>query len=239
MVNQKTMRNVTVFTTVGKQGGEVFSTEAVTWGQLKREINTKNISLSNMKAVIGETQVTLESEEAQLLDGDFTIFLMPVKTKSGGLSRKELFDAIKAYIGSIPERKALFVIDGKNITQLSTPVLQELYDKHIASKGTATPKAKAEPKSEPAIKKAEPKAEEAPKVEASTMPALNVLRAAYSDNSDAMEALDLFESAVNGTVKSKPSKTEAQRLAREKKETDERLAQRAREIARNFNDVRN
>lgn len=238
------MRNVTVFTTVGKQGGEVFSTEAVTWGQLKKEINTKNISLSNMKAVIGETQVTLESEEAQLLDGDFTLFLMPVKTKSGGLSRKELFDEIKAYTGSIPERKALFVIDGKNMTQLSTPVLQELYDKHIASKGTATPKAKAEPKSEPAIKKAEPKAEEAPKTKEAPKgeepsSALNVLRAAYSDNSDAMEALDLFEDAVNGTVRSKPSETEAQRLAREKKETDERLAQRAREIARNFNDVRN
>ena len=77
-------RTVIVYSTGGSTDGHSISTSAVTWGDLKRDLALNSINFEGMKSIIGETKVTLESPEAQLPEGDFRLFLMPRRTKSGG-----------------------------------------------------------------------------------------------------------------------------------------------------------
>lgn len=74
---------VTVYTGTGSS--KVINTEAVKWGQLIDDLSRNAISYNSggMKAVIGETEVTLESNDAVLPTGNFTLFLLPQKVKSG------------------------------------------------------------------------------------------------------------------------------------------------------------
>lgn len=82
-------RKVTIYNTIGDNAKEIYSS-AVNWGGLQQEMNQNRIPFSDLKAVVGETQVTLESSEALLPDGDFSLFLMAGKVKSG--SDNELID---------------------------------------------------------------------------------------------------------------------------------------------------
>lgn len=75
-------RIVTVYNTIGNNQKQVRSS-ANMWGELQTDLLSNGVSFSGMTAVIGETQVTLESNQARLIDGDFTLFLMPQKVKSG------------------------------------------------------------------------------------------------------------------------------------------------------------
>ncbi len=75
-------RKVGIFTTVGENYKE-FYTSARTWGALTEELSSNNITWKGMKAVNGEDQHTYDSSEAVLPEGDFTIFLMADKVKSG------------------------------------------------------------------------------------------------------------------------------------------------------------
>jgi hypothetical protein len=74
---------VTVYTGTGSS--KVINTEAVKWGQLIDDLSRNAISYNSggMKAVVGETEVTLESNDAVLPTGNFTLFLLPQKVKSG------------------------------------------------------------------------------------------------------------------------------------------------------------
>jgi hypothetical protein len=85
------MAQVTVFSTKGKKRS-VVTTEANTWGELKKDLLNEGIETNNMKSIVGENQVTLESSAAVLPKGltpagevtkDFTLFLTPIKVKSG------------------------------------------------------------------------------------------------------------------------------------------------------------
>ena len=85
------MAQVTVFSTKGKKRS-VVTTEANTWGELKKDLLNEGIETNNMKAIVGENQTTLESSAAVLPKGltasgevtkDFTLFLTPIKVKSG------------------------------------------------------------------------------------------------------------------------------------------------------------
>src|SRR6267378_8646398 len=75
-------RKWTIYNTIGNNQttGE---TSGNTWGDLQSELNRRGISFSGMKVVVGETQVSLESSAAQLPEGEFTLFFMPQKVKSG------------------------------------------------------------------------------------------------------------------------------------------------------------
>lgn len=58
------------------------TTTATTWGDLKAEV--ENIyNLTDIKVVVKETKATLDLAGAVLPEGDFTIYLMPSKVKSG------------------------------------------------------------------------------------------------------------------------------------------------------------
>lgn len=76
-------REITIYNTVG-QNKQTIMSDANTWGQLQEQLHQRNINTSNMKTVIGETQLSLESPQGALLDGPFTLFMMPQKVKSGG-----------------------------------------------------------------------------------------------------------------------------------------------------------
>src|SRR5690606_29812425 len=73
---------VTVFSTKGKKRTTVETTAQV-WGDLKKQMNEEGIETSGMKSIIGETQLSLESNKAVLPDYDFVLFLSPIKVKSG------------------------------------------------------------------------------------------------------------------------------------------------------------
>lgn len=76
------MREVTSYSTLGGNQ-KTFRTSARVWRELQTDLTSNGVSFSGMKAVIGETQVTLESAEATLPEGDFTLFLTAQKVKSG------------------------------------------------------------------------------------------------------------------------------------------------------------
>lgn len=76
------MKQVTVYSTAG-QNKRVIETTAATWGELQNLLADQGVSYSGMKAVVGETQVTLESNAAMVPDSNFTLFLLPQKVKSG------------------------------------------------------------------------------------------------------------------------------------------------------------
>lgn len=82
-------RKVTIYNTIGDNAKEIFSS-ADNWGGLQQDMTRNSISFRDMKAVVGESQVTLESSEALLPDGEFSLFLMAGKVKSG--SDEDLID---------------------------------------------------------------------------------------------------------------------------------------------------
>lgn len=82
---------VTVYNTVGQNKKEVRSS-ATTWGELQDDLNAAGVSHRGMSVVVGETQNTLESSQAVLPEGDFTLFLMPQKVKSGWTDLNDLVD---------------------------------------------------------------------------------------------------------------------------------------------------
>lgn len=76
------MRKVSIFSTLGNNEKHIM-TNATIWGDLQVEIASHGIGSNGMKVVVGESQVTLESNQAELPAGDFTLFFMPQKVKSG------------------------------------------------------------------------------------------------------------------------------------------------------------
>lgn len=116
---------VTVFSTKGQKKTTVESVSQV-WGDLKQDLLNLGIETDGMKAIIGETQLSLESTGAILPDYNFTLFLSPVKVKSGGnveeYSYKECKDFIKEAVADSAEAKEFF----GNYTTKSTTTLRSL-----------------------------------------------------------------------------------------------------------------
>jgi len=83
------IRKIKVFATSGKNG--VIETNVSTLGELKPLLKEMNINLSNAKFMVGETKNELGRDESMLPENDFSLYIMPVKTKSGS-SSEELGD---------------------------------------------------------------------------------------------------------------------------------------------------
>lgn len=60
---------------------------ARTFGELKKEMNT--VKWSGMRVVVRETKNTLQDDAALLPAGDFVLFLVPEKVKSGAKDKKK------------------------------------------------------------------------------------------------------------------------------------------------------
>lgn len=116
-------RIVTVFTSKGKK--QKIETTATTWGELKPQVQ-EHYDLSNLQPTENVNKTTLTHQDAVLPEGNFVLFLRPIKTKSGiegteGLGFRDLrklvtTDDIKSHLNNI--------VDGKNWTQLSTDDLR-------------------------------------------------------------------------------------------------------------------
>jgi hypothetical protein len=124
------MKNVLIYFTSGASG-KTITTQARTWEGLQKDLSENDIQFSNMKAVVGESRVTLESPMAELPQGDFTLFLMPKKTKSGidylNMPYKDCRKTIKECIETADDKDAAkkFFGDGKkNYTQTSTDYMR-------------------------------------------------------------------------------------------------------------------
>lgn len=154
--NQKTVaeaKMVTVFSTRDNAMTEIPNSKATTWKELQGEFKEFGINFDKMKVIVGETKNTLEADIALVPSTNYTVYLYPIKVKAGS-ERTDLFDKIKAWVGKDESRKQKFIVDGNNMTRLSTDVLKKLAAQHIdGTSAPATPKAEA-PKASPKAQQA-------------------------------------------------------------------------------------
>jgi hypothetical protein len=122
-------REITIYATRGGQMQKIM-TSATTWGELQPLVRNAGFDLSSLLAAENITKTDLVNDLAVLPTSAFRLFLRPKQTKSGSYDRKQCFAIIKAHLAVSPEDKAKFTIDGKNVTQLSTPVVQDLVAKY-------------------------------------------------------------------------------------------------------------
>lgn len=134
-----TEREVTIYATRSGQITKIM-TAVQTWGDLKPLVRNAGYDLSSLLAAENINKSDLVNDLAVLPATAFRLFLRPAKTKSGATpDRKECFAIIKAHITANPGDKAKFTIDGKNMTQLSTPVVQDLVAKYCNGAIAPTP----------------------------------------------------------------------------------------------------
>jgi len=130
-----TEREITIYATRGGQMKKIM-TSATTWGELQPLVRREGFDLSSLLAAENINKSDLVNDLAVLPTTAFRLFLRPKQTKSGALDRKECFAAIKAHIAVYPADKPKFTIDGKNMTQLSTQVVQDLVAKYCKKSTT-------------------------------------------------------------------------------------------------------
>lgn len=80
------MRTIRVISTQSDRAQSVESA-ASTWGELQSTLSGIISNVNDMKAIVRETRVSLESPEAQLPEGNFTVILSMKKIASGNNSR--------------------------------------------------------------------------------------------------------------------------------------------------------
>lgn len=122
-------REITIYATRGGQMQKI-TTDVTTWGELQPLVRNAGFDLSSLLAAENITKTDLVNDLAVLPTTAFRLFLRPKQTKSGSPDRKECFAIIKTHLANNPGHKHLFTIDGKNVTQLSTPVVQDLVAKY-------------------------------------------------------------------------------------------------------------
>ena len=78
------MTKVTIQSSIGSNGMIIeLPLGTGTWGQLKTILTQKGVQHEEMKALIGGQRQALESDDDLIPAIDFTLFLVPMKTKSG------------------------------------------------------------------------------------------------------------------------------------------------------------
>ena len=85
-------RKIKIYTTAGIPG--TIETNVSTLGELKPLLRQREINYNGMKMLVGETKNELSVDEATLPTGDFKLYLMPAKTKSG-VDLDEMEEAIE------------------------------------------------------------------------------------------------------------------------------------------------
>lgn len=130
--------------------------EGTSWKEMKKILTKEGYSLDNMKAVEGNTKHTLEHDDAKLPEGDFKLFLMPYRSKSGADDTRSNIKALFADPATKAKAKEHF----GNYTQKKNDDLKELFKTWNPGtiKVAETPVAKAENKKTkaPAKKAAKP-----------------------------------------------------------------------------------
>lgn len=73
---------ISVFNTVGSNE-KTIDFDGLTKGELEVALRQNNIPFEGMTMIVGETQVTLDSAQAQIPQSNFELFLFPKEVKSG------------------------------------------------------------------------------------------------------------------------------------------------------------
>lgn len=76
------MRNIRVISSQ-TNSAKTIQSSATSWGDLKSELSNHFSGVSDMKAIVRDTRVTLEASDAVLPTSDFTIILSMKKIASG------------------------------------------------------------------------------------------------------------------------------------------------------------
>tara|TARA_R110002020_G_scaffold148076_4_gene323914 strand:- start:5630 stop:6295 length:666 start_codon:yes stop_codon:yes gene_type:complete len=129
------MRKVTVYSTKGKTNAEI-TTDVTTWGELRELlISEHGYEMDSLNATENINRTDLINTGANLPEGEFTLFLRPVKTKSGNglveVTREYLvstdFKGLREAIKSLPQDlKEDYVksLRGENYTHFTTAKLR-------------------------------------------------------------------------------------------------------------------
>lgn len=112
-------RKIKIYTTNGMPG--TIETNVSTLGELKPILRQREVNYDGMKLLVGETKNELSQDEAILPEGDFKLYLMPAKTKSG-----VDFDEMEETLERIESKldKILSKLDSKSCIEPSVSVPQ-------------------------------------------------------------------------------------------------------------------
>lgn len=112
-------RKIKIYTTNGMPG--TIETNVSTLGELKPILRQREVNYDGMKLLVGETKNELSEDEAVLPEGDFKLYLMPAKTKSG-VDFEEMEEAIERIEDKLD--MILSKLDSKSYTASSVSVSQ-------------------------------------------------------------------------------------------------------------------
>lgn len=245
------MSKVTIFSTGG--ANKSIDVNSTTWGDLQKELSNHGVSTSGMKAVVGQTRVTLEHKDAQIPSDDFNLFLLPVKTKSGltaaqieALPYKDLRSELARLAAADGEAFKSHFNQSKNYTTKSTGELKELL---ITYKGSAGAKVSSVPVKETAKVSRTMKAEPAPKEAAkpakvSSQPKSTHVVKTKGEDTGLNEQIDNMVSVVKGFSANSALKDAAIRALSALKAgasvqvDSDALRREAKELAAGFNDLK-
>ena len=112
-------RKIKIYTTNGMPG--TIETNVSTLRELKPILRQREVNYDGMKLLVGETKNELSQDEAVLPEGDFKLYLMPAKTKSG-----VDFDEMEEAIERIEDKLDMILskLDSKSCTASSVSVSQ-------------------------------------------------------------------------------------------------------------------
>lgn len=235
-------RVVTVFSTKGKSKTKI-TTDATTWSELKSLIRNEGYNMDNLQAVEGTNRTTLQHQDARLPEGDFTLFLRPVKTKSGlsgmeGKSFKELRQIIKEQGQDCKDY--LESKSGKSWTQVGTEDLRNLLAGYNPANGVAdVVQSVAESKSETMEEVQSEASPTSMDLVGQVESTLDQICEMESDSDNICDRVDMIKEELSGLKEDLEAiyspealaerKAEEERIKAEKEE-DERLAREANDI---------
>lgn len=116
-------RKIKIYTTAGIPG--TIETNVSTLGELKPLLRQREINYDGMKMLVGETKNELSVDEATLPTGDFKLYLMPAKTKSG-VDLDEMEEAIERIENKVD--KILFKLDSINTSSVVSTSASKVVD---------------------------------------------------------------------------------------------------------------
>lgn len=116
-------RKIKIYTTAGIPG--TIETNVSTLGELKPLLRQREINYDGMKMLVGETKNELSVDEATLPTGDFKLYLMPAKTKSG-VDLDEMEEAIERIENKVD--RILSKLDSINTSSVVSTSANEVAD---------------------------------------------------------------------------------------------------------------
>lgn len=120
------MRSVIVASGASNRPVRINNFQGETWGDLKSHPDLAGLVSSNVEAVLREGNVTLNRTDAQLPQGDFTVYLVPTRNKAGA-SNIEAVRAISEEVATAIRAGASICTD-EDIEELKDLLLSEIDD---------------------------------------------------------------------------------------------------------------